>query len=309
MSSKSAVPRRLKRSMHKTRSMDRQKAARKRAIVRLFKKFDSDGDMYLTKKELKEFMRSLGLETDSTTVSHFLKVFDMSKDEKIGFAEFEAGMERMNKTLEKKQKGLRSIFDKFDTNSSGSINRSELAHLLKSLGEHYDRNTVKTLMAQFDKDKDGEISFDEFERWVLYRESEQQEKKLYFEIFEEFDADNDGQLDASELEALLERLGPRLSKKERHKMAKTLKKKGVGASREAFAEGLVELQKDRESFEEMVSTLFDECDHNGNGVVEKSELAGMLKKAGVPSDALKVGDEPINYHDFRAMILKLQNAK
>jgi len=308
----SSVPKRLTKQLHRSRSVDRQKAARKRAIIRLFRKFDADKDGYLTKSELKEFMKSLGLETDSHTVHQFLKHFDLSKDARVTLKEFETVLDKMDKKLEKKQTGLRAIFDKYDKDNSGSIDRVEIKALLEGLGEHASPEAIQKLLAQFDKDITGDITFDEFERWVMYREHEAAEIKAFYHIFDTYDEDKDGHLSEKELEHLLLELGPRLSKVEAHQFAKELSDGGAGLSRKHFAATMNALHHRRETYEQTLSELFDEVDTNGSGTITANEVPLLLEKFGVKGTKKNVakilehydadGDGELNYHEFRSML-------
>jgi Ca2+-binding EF-hand superfamily protein len=66
---------------------------------------------------------------------------------------------------EQSERDLREIFDRFDRDSSGSIEARELAALLEALGKDPDDDDLRALLARFDTDKNGRISFDELRLW------------------------------------------------------------------------------------------------------------------------------------------------
>lgn len=57
---------------------------------------------------------------------------------------------------------IRSIFDSFDTNGDGTIDRSELAFALEKMEEKHDRATVNRLFDEVDGDRSGDITWEEF---------------------------------------------------------------------------------------------------------------------------------------------------
>ena len=63
-------------------------------------------------------------------------------------------------------KTARQWFDEIDADSSGELDRKELATLYKrARGEKLPKRRLEDAMAVMDRDGDGQISFDEFERW------------------------------------------------------------------------------------------------------------------------------------------------
>ena len=65
----------------------------------------------------------------------------------------------MNKEKAFTTGNLRMAFNYFDSDRSGKISCGELK---KALGNGYTEETYKDLIREFDLNKDGEISFDEF---------------------------------------------------------------------------------------------------------------------------------------------------
>lgn len=63
---------------------------------------------------------------------------------------------------EKFEAFVRRIFAKFDKDKSGHIEQSEVALLLKELGEHSDAASVAAFIKEVDQDNDGKIDFKEF---------------------------------------------------------------------------------------------------------------------------------------------------
>eukprot|EP01083_Nonionella_stella_P083105 229643_1 len=61
---------------------------------------------------------------------------------------------------------LRKIFDKFDEDNNGALDRAEVQHALKASGQHKTKEQMDQLFAQFAQNDDDRIDFDEFLRMV-----------------------------------------------------------------------------------------------------------------------------------------------
>jgi Ca2+-binding EF-hand superfamily protein len=115
-------------------------------------------------------------------------------------------------------KKLQKLFDKFDKDGNGSIDRNEIAHLLQSVYRP-SREEFKSLLTLFDKNNDGRISEKEFTTIVieLIKRSKNRDCEFSFnpkrvsEVaakFKELDKDKSGYLDHKELEVLIKHLVP-----------------------------------------------------------------------------------------------------
>ncbi|KAG3098354.1 hypothetical protein PI124_g15373 [Phytophthora idaei] len=114
-------------------------------------------------------------------------------------------------------------FAHYDTDSSGSINASELHKLFINLGEQLTLNNVRELIKAVDSDGNGEVDFDEF----LHLLRKQQDKNQYSasltlallfgpkeltklkQQFMVLDLDGSGAIDEHELQQLVKKLGRR----------------------------------------------------------------------------------------------------
>jgi len=125
------------------------------ALKRIFDSYDHDKDGYVDAKEL-------------------VKEFDLNKDNKVSYDEF--------KKVMKKFKGhdedtLKARFAALDKDKSGTLDAVEL-------------------LAEFDLNKDGKVSFDEFKNVISkYKQGDAALKKR----FDSYDHNKDGHLDAAEL--------------------------------------------------------------------------------------------------------------
>eukprot|EP00415_Alexandrium_ostenfeldii_P002112 UN2112 len=61
-----------------------------------------------------------------------------------------------------------SVFQHFDRNGDGVIQREEFVHVLQLLGgESWTDERIDELLAAADANRDGKIQFDEFLKWVF----------------------------------------------------------------------------------------------------------------------------------------------
>jgi calmodulin len=111
-------------------------------------------------------------------------------------------------TLTSKQmRFLRSEFQLWDKDDSGSIDASELGAMLHSLGIELKRRAVGALLYRYDADHSGAIGFDEFcEMMSPYycveargEDMDPREVRRLVRLFSRFDADGSGFIDTREL--------------------------------------------------------------------------------------------------------------
>ncbi len=64
---------------------------------------------------------------------------------------------------------LLDIFQRYDRDRSGSINRNEFARLLEGLGQDLPEEELEIALDVVDSDRTGRVSWGEFKRWWLSR--------------------------------------------------------------------------------------------------------------------------------------------
>merc|ERR1740117_428788 len=103
------------------------------------------------------------------------------------------------------------LFDKFDTDNSGTISTSEFGNLCYDRGYYMDETELQLAVKIVDKDGSGEISFDEFQKWwksndrfgSLKMDEKQQERLTQcITFFQYYDGDKSGDLSKEEFEKL-----------------------------------------------------------------------------------------------------------
>jgi Ca2+-binding EF-hand superfamily protein len=126
---------------------------------------DKSGEGHLTRQEVKELARTLGIQIS-------VRSMDIDGDDCIDFSEFFAWW------------NMRHKFDKFDKAKKGNLTYEEASELATSLGADVN-------FAEMDEDGDGLVDFKEFTEWYKMRR-----------CFEKIDISGDGQLDHVEIKRL-----------------------------------------------------------------------------------------------------------
>ena len=111
---------------------------------------------------------------------------------------------------EEQLKEYKEAFDLFDREQTGLIGPNEIYSLLKNFGNPTPKKEIDQLMAEFDEDGDGKLSFDEF---VTYLEKSYQtldEIEAVIRAFKTFDRNQSGEIDLNEFKFILEKLGHKL---------------------------------------------------------------------------------------------------
>eukprot|EP01087_Luapelamoeba_hula_P014696 TRINITY_DN4351_c0_g1_i1.p1 TRINITY_DN4351_c0_g1~~TRINITY_DN4351_c0_g1_i1.p1 ORF type:complete len:495 (+),score=80.44 TRINITY_DN4351_c0_g1_i1:42-1526(+) len=130
-----------------------------------------------------------------------------AQESKVGLAVVGSGMPLEVRTPDQ-QKHQRAVFDALDVNNDGGLSPAELREGLKRLRLPYDDNSVNTLMNELDTNKDGQVSFEEFSRFVVARE------KVLRTLFDSVDSNHNGHLEPPEVMKALHQLGMECEEKQ-----------------------------------------------------------------------------------------------
>jgi len=103
---------------------------------------------------------------------------------------------------------IKAVFDRFDKDGSGHIDRYELRAMLEELGKDPSDKDVEKMLADGDNDGNNLIDWQEFAGMMghdvaLPVSSEDEDAAVLAEVFKVFDLDGSGFIDRTELKAMM----------------------------------------------------------------------------------------------------------
>ncbi|WVZ86714.1 hypothetical protein U9M48_033457 [Paspalum notatum var. saurae] len=128
-------------------------------LKQMFNNMDTDKSGTITVEELKEGLTKLGSKISEAEVQKLMEAVDVDKSGSIDYTEFLTAM--MNKHKLEKEEDLMRAFQHFDKDDSGYITRDELEQAMAEYGMG-DEASIKEVLDEVDKDKDGRIDYEEF---------------------------------------------------------------------------------------------------------------------------------------------------
>ncbi|KAI5680934.1 hypothetical protein M9H77_02161 [Catharanthus roseus] len=145
----------------------------KEDLKNVFATFDKNDDGFITKQELRDSLKNIGIVMGEKDIEDMVKNVDSNGDGLIdldefcdSFASLLGKKEELNKEgNDSSQDGdLQEAFDVFDGDKDGRITVEELGSVLSSLGfkEGNKLEDCKEMIRKVDIDGDGMVSFDEF---------------------------------------------------------------------------------------------------------------------------------------------------
>mmetsp|Transcript_8014 Transcript_8014/g.21040 ORF Transcript_8014/g.21040 Transcript_8014/m.21040 type:complete len:405 (-) Transcript_8014:1690-2904(-) len=135
-----------------------------RGLGNVFKRMDSDNSGFLNEEELTLTLRAFGVDIDVNEAGILLHAFDRSKDGKVSYDEFIAGLRgHLNPTREDV---VRQAFEKCDVDGSGVLTVDDIKKLTEG-NDGKDSNFKRFLqrMEGLGGDKDGQVTWEEFKSY------------------------------------------------------------------------------------------------------------------------------------------------
>ncbi|URD91816.1 calmodulin-like protein [Musa troglodytarum] len=133
----------------------------------VFHMFDRNGDDRITKEELSESLRNLGIRVPEAELASMIERIDANGDGYVDSDEF-ATLYRSIMEERDEEEDMREAFNVFDRNGDGFITVEELRSVLASLGLKQGRTAedCKRMINTVDVDGDGMVDFKEFRQMM-----------------------------------------------------------------------------------------------------------------------------------------------
>ncbi|CAJ0575887.1 unnamed protein product, partial [Mesorhabditis spiculigera] len=138
---------------------------------------------------------------NDTQLSETFDLLDVDRDGQLSRAEIAALLRTVK--VEPTRMELDFIFEEMDTNKTGKINKDEFVRYMRSPPVH--RTTLQEMESQFkefDRDGDGEITYEEMRR-ILQECSGLDDEKATREMFQATDRNGDGRISFLEFVAMM----------------------------------------------------------------------------------------------------------
>lgn len=136
-------------------------------VRRVFQMFDRNGDGKITKKELGDSLKNLGIYIPEKEMNQMIDQIDLNRDGYVDMDEF-GTLYRSIMDERDEEEDMREAFNVFDRNGDGFITVEELRSVLLSLGLTQGKtlDDCKLMIKKVDVDGDGMVDFKEFRQMM-----------------------------------------------------------------------------------------------------------------------------------------------
>ncbi|WVZ07916.1 hypothetical protein V8G54_021262 [Vigna mungo] len=129
--------------------------------------FDRNGDGRITRKELTDSLKNLGISISEPDLTQMIEKIDVNGD---GYVDMDEFGELYNAIMDDKneEEDMREAFNVFDQNGDGFITGEELGAVLCSLGLKHGKTIdyCMSMIKKVDVDGDGMVNFKEFKQMM-----------------------------------------------------------------------------------------------------------------------------------------------
>lgn len=119
-----------------------------------------------------------------------------------------------------KEKEIKNIFEKFDSNKDGYVNSSELANIIKSININVSDEELSEIIQEIELEVNGEINFENFLSIVKRRENDIDTEEELLNAFKVFDKEGNGLINLNELKHIMLKVCNNISESEINEMLK-----------------------------------------------------------------------------------------
>ena len=126
------------------------------SIRKIFVYYDRDGDGTISRAEIHPLLRRLGSQLSADQLTTMLAELDPTESGAVEFGDFVGWWTIFD---------IEAVFNAYDDDKSGTIELTELKHVVRDLGVQVDPDKLAVQLIKFDEDGSGDISFAEFLPW------------------------------------------------------------------------------------------------------------------------------------------------
>ena len=119
-----------------------------------------------------------------------------------------------------KEKEIKNIFEKFDSNKDGYVNSTELANIIKSININVSDEELLEIIQEIELEVNGEINFENFLSIVKRRENDIDTEEELLNAFKVFDKEGNGLINLNELKHIMLKVCNNISESEINEMLK-----------------------------------------------------------------------------------------
>lgn len=132
-----------------------------------FALFDSNSTGDVSLDELGTLVRSLGHNPSQTEIDEIVNQLNNEGKKRIDFGDFLSILAKNYCTGDSDAAvELKDAFKVFDKKGDGSINVSELVHILSTLGESLTEDEIERMFSEAHLDPNGEINYESFVKLI-----------------------------------------------------------------------------------------------------------------------------------------------
>lgn len=135
-------------------------------LKELFEAVDTDHSGALDYNEVVTMLNELGIKQSEVNTTLLWYVADKDENGVLTYDEFYALMTDLPSIVQIPDFLSELVFDKIDTDNSGSIGVSEVKNMLRSLGINVSWDQAEQILNSFDEDQNGTLELDEFRRFM-----------------------------------------------------------------------------------------------------------------------------------------------
>ena len=119
-----------------------------------------------------------------------------------------------------KEKEIKDIFNKYDSNRDGNVTSDELANILKAININVSDEEIKEIIEELELEGNNEINYEDFVSIVNRREKDVDTEEEVLKAFKFFDKEGNGLININDLKHIMITVSKNLSELEIDDMLK-----------------------------------------------------------------------------------------